>query len=56
MLMLKTLSSSSRGNCHILEDDECSIMLDCGIKAAQILSNIDVKKLKGVFVTHKHSL
>lgn len=55
MLMLTTLSSSSRGNCHILEDDNCSIMLDCGIDAKYILPNTDISKLRGIFITHKHS-
>lgn len=56
MLMLKTLSSSSKGNCHILEDNNCSIMLDCGIDAKYVLPNVEILKLKGIFITHKHSL
>lgn len=54
MLRLITLSASSKGNCHVLECDNSSIMLDCGIKAKDIVDNIDYSKLDGVFVTHVH--
>ena len=55
MLKLITISSSSKGNCHVLEDDNCSIMLDCGVDAKHILPNINISKLKGIFLSHKHS-
>ena len=54
MFKLTTLSSSSKGNCHILEDDSSSIMVDCGIDASYILKYIKPKKLEGVFITHRH--
>lgn len=54
MLKLITLSSSSKGNCHILETDNSSIMIDCGIDFKIIIDNIDIKKLDGVFITHRH--
>lgn len=54
MLKLTTLSSSSKGNCHILECDNSSIMIDCGINYRDIVNNIDVTKLRSVFITHRH--
>lgn len=54
MLKLITLSSSSKGNCHILECNHSSIMIDCGIHFKDILSNIDVNKLQGIFISHIH--
>lgn len=55
MLKLTTLSSSSKGNCHILECDNSLIIIDCGIQADMIIKNINLPKLDGVFITHRHS-
>ena len=55
MLKLTTLSSSSKGNCHILECESSSIMIDCGIRAEFITKHINISKLDGVFITHRHS-
>lgn len=55
MIKLTTLSSSSKGNCHILEGENSSIMIDCGIDASYIVKYIKPSKLKGVFVTHRHA-
>ena len=54
MLKLITLSSSSKGNCHILECENSSIMIDCGIHCKDIIKNTNVKNLDGVFITHRH--
>lgn len=55
MLVLKTISSSSQGNCHVLEDEESMIMLDCGVRAKNILPYIKTSKLDGIFISHRHS-
>ena len=55
MLRFTTLSSSSKGNCHILECDSSSIMIDCGIHFSNIIKNTDITKLEGVFITHRHN-
>lgn len=55
MLKLTKLGSSSHGNCIIIECDTSSIMLDCGLHWKEIYDNVDVNKLDGVFITHRHS-
>ena len=55
MIKLTTLSSSSNGNCHILECENSSIMIDCGIEASEIIKYIKTYSLDGVFVTHRHA-
>jgi Cft2 family RNA processing exonuclease len=54
-MKLITLSSSSHGNCHILETDTSQLILDCGVKSEKVLKNIDMNKLEGILITHQHS-
>ena len=52
MLMVKFYGSSSKGNCLVLEDNDCSIMVDCGVKNVE--NKIDTNKLDGVLISHAH--
>lgn len=52
MLMIKFYGSSSKGNCLVLEDNNNSIMVDCGVKNVE--KKIDTNKLKGVLISHQH--
>ena len=54
MLTLKVLGSSSKGNCYVLENNNTSIMLDCGVDYKKIMENIDIKKINGIVITHCH--
>lgn len=58
------LASSSAGNCFIfdfdIKGDHISIMLECGLPYAEILSRcnkngIDLSKINHCFITHAHS-
>jgi phosphoribosyl 1,2-cyclic phosphodiesterase len=55
-MKIKSLASSSSGNCHIVEHDGCRIMLDCGLTKKQLRSkNVKLSELAGCLVSHFHS-
>lgn len=53
-MILQSLSSSSRGNIHILENEDTTLLLDCGIKFNRVSSILNLKKIDGVLITHEH--
>ncbi len=53
-MILTTLSSSSKGNMHILDNGTTSILLDCGINYSRVQIDINQKKLEGALITHEH--
>lgn len=60
MAKICPLFSSSKGNSIYVGDDNSGILVDAGKSAKQIElalseNNINVKNIKGIFVTHEHS-
>ena len=53
-MILTTLSSSSKGNMHVLSNGVTSILLDCGIKFNRVFEYLYPMKLDGVILTHEH--
>ena len=53
-MILKSLSSSSRGNTHILENGTTTILLDCGMKFNRLVNELNPINLDGVLITHEH--
>lgn len=53
-MILKSLSSSSRGNIHILENGITTILLDCGVGYDRLVHNLNHLKIDGVLITHEH--
>lgn len=53
-MKLNTLSSSSKGNIHILENGVTTILLDCGIKFNRLTNELNNLKIDGVLITHEH--
>ena len=53
-MILKSLSSSSKGNIHILENEDTSLLLDCGVKFNRLSTILNKQKLDGVLITHEH--
>lgn len=53
-MILTTLSSSSRGNIHILGNGNSTILLDCGIKFNRLNNELNPLKIDGVLITHEH--
>ena len=60
-MKLSSISSSSKGNCILVENNNSSILVDVGIsrkKAEEGLEIFRVKSLKnidGIVITHEHS-
>lgn len=53
-MILKSLSSSSKGNIHILENGQTTILLDCGIKFQRLSEILNPLNIDGVLITHEH--
>lgn len=56
MLMLKTISTGSIGNCYALMVDNQILLIDLGIDALKIKKQINyrVSDVGGCIVSHKH--
>jgi phosphoribosyl 1,2-cyclic phosphodiesterase len=57
---LCVLGSGSKGNVTYLKIGSHEFLIDCGLSNRQIMtrlkqSNIELKNLKGIFITHEHS-
>ena len=55
---INVVASGSRGNCYIISDGKCKLMLDCGIPYPDIQEACGfnlVDEISGVLVTHEHS-
>lgn len=60
MVQFFTLASSSSGNSYFFGDENCSILIDCGISCKSICSilsskSINPDKLDAIIITHEHS-
>jgi len=55
-MILKVLGSSSAGNCYILENDSEALILEAGIKFAEVQRalNFNISKIVGCLITHEH--
>ena len=55
-MLLKVLGSSSKGNCFILENEEESLIIECGIPFLEIKKglNFNLKKVVGCLCSHEH--
>ena len=58
-LQITHLGSGSRGNCTLLESDNCKVLIDCGFSLKQTekrLSRIEIEpsSIDAIFITHHH--
>lgn len=53
-MILKSMSSSSKGNIHILENEDTVLLLDCGIKFNRLESKLNKQQIDGILITHEH--
>lgn len=55
-MQLKVLSSSSKGNCYILENDTEALIIECGVSILEVKKalNFNIKKVVGALVSHEH--
>lgn len=53
---IKTLASSSQGNCYLVSDGKTTVMLECGVKFADIRrgAGFDLSSVCGCLLTHEH--
>ena len=60
MLKISPLFSGSRGNCALVQTDECKLLLDAGYHYKQIVSrlaefDVSLADIDGIVITHEHS-
>lgn len=60
MLEICSIASGSNGNCYYIGNSEDALLVDAGISAKQIVERLrmrelDVNKVRAVFITHEHS-
>jgi phosphoribosyl 1,2-cyclic phosphodiesterase len=55
-MILKVLGSSSAGNCYILENYSEALILEAGVKFAEVqrVLNFNIGKIVGCLITHEH--
>lgn len=55
-MKLKVLGSSSQGNCYLLESDGEALIIEAGVKLAEIKRalNYNISKIVGCLITHEH--
>jgi phosphoribosyl 1,2-cyclic phosphodiesterase len=59
-LYTASLNSGSNGNCYYIGNENEAVLIDAGISCRETEKrlrrlNLDLKKVKGIFVTHEHS-
>lgn len=54
--MIKVLASGSSGNCYLLETENKTLILECGINYKDILKGLDfdLSKVVGCLISHEH--
>lgn len=60
MAKISTMFSGSRGNCTYISSGNCSLLVDAGVSAKQILLGLEQRmfnpqKIGGIFITHSHT-
>lgn len=53
-MLIKSLASSSKGNCYIISDGITTIQLECGIPAKEVRKHIDLLNINALLITHEH--
>lgn len=56
MIAIKTIASSSKGNCYYITDGSTPLLLEAGIKYKDIQKalNFNTKDIAGCLITHEH--
>lgn len=55
-MKLKVINSGSFGNCYVLENENETLLIECGVSIQEIKEaiNFNTKKVVGCIVTHEH--
>ena len=53
---IKTIASSSRGNCYLIKDCNTSLLIECGLSIGAMQKAIDYKlhEVEGCLISHEH--
>ena len=56
MIKIKTIASGSKGNAHIIESENNTLLLDAGVTFGEIQQAMEfnIAKIDACFVTHRH--
>ncbi|SNY19283.1 Phosphoribosyl 1,2-cyclic phosphodiesterase [Orenia metallireducens] len=56
MVGIKTLASSSKGNCYIVSDGQNKLIIECGISIKKIKKGLDfnLSSVDGLLLSHSH--
>lgn len=56
MFKIKSIASSSKGNCYLISDGETDILIECGLSFRKIKEalNFNTSSLSGIIATHEH--
>lgn len=59
MIKIKSYGSGSQGNCYLVSNEECNILLECGFNINYIIKrliadNVKISDLSSVFISHVH--
>lgn len=56
-MQLKVISTGSKGNAYILENDTEALLIECGVSFKKVKEalNFNLKKVKGCLLTHEHN-
>ncbi len=57
MIAFKSYASSSSGNCHVIDDGQTKILIECGIRFKEIQKalNFKLSNISGVLLSHSHA-
>jgi phosphoribosyl 1,2-cyclic phosphodiesterase len=55
-MKIKTIGSSSRGNCYKISDGKTTILIECGISLKKTRESLDFKlmEVEGCLISHEH--
>jgi phosphoribosyl 1,2-cyclic phosphodiesterase len=55
-MRINIISSGSKGNAYIIEKNNAALLVECGVKFAEIQKavNFNLLKIKAVLVSHEH--
>ena len=51
---IRSIASSSKGNCTVISSGDTNILIDCGISAKQIAKLSGLDSFDAVFISHEH--
>jgi phosphoribosyl 1,2-cyclic phosphodiesterase len=53
-MVIKTIASSSKGNCYLLDDSKTQILIEAGISFNNLIRKVNISNIKGILLSHEH--